>query len=413
MRRALRACFGFRVWAMALYGLLGFPLGLLGVGYLLVLVVAGPVVTPLARWFRPAAAARDRLLAGLEGLTRIHRALARGLLDQPVTAPAASRPGITNPDTWRAVLYLVLKLPVHYGAFWFCYLFWVPGSALVMFPLWWGAVPGWLAVGSYDPDPDPLWALGVNVGAWPGSLLMSVAGLLIVAAAPSASRIILVDGRLVRLLLGPTDAQRLRASRAAAVDDATARLRRIERDLHDGAQAQIAALAMRLGMAREELGTGDVAAALALIDAAHSGAKDALVELRNLARGIHPPILDDGLGAALETLTARSAVPVDLWYTLVHRPTAAIETIAYFSAAELLANVAKHSGATRAVVLVEPMGTGRLRLLVCDDGVGGARPDGGGLAGLAERAATVDGRVTVTSPPGGPTVVSVELPVSV
>jgi signal transduction histidine kinase len=238
-----------------------------------------------------------------------------------------------------------------------------------------------------------------------------MAGLVILFVAPSASRILLVDGRLVRLLLGPTDAQRLRASRAAAVDDSAIRLRRIERDLHDGAQAQLAALAMKLGMAKEELGAGEVDAAAALVDAAHAGAKDALAELRNLARGIHPPILEAGLVPALETLAARSAVPVGLWYTLDRRPSATVETIAYFSAAELLANVAKHSRADRAMVFVEPLGTDRLRLLVCDDGVGGVRPDRGGLAGLAERVATVDGRLTVTSPPGGPTVVTVELPV--
>jgi hypothetical protein len=128
---------------MALYGLLGFPLGVLGIGYLLLLLVAGPLLAPLARWSRPARAARDRLLAGVPGLAGTHRALVRGLLGTPVAAPLPSRQGITNPDTWRTVLYLLLKLPIHFAAFWFCYPFWVSGCALATFPMWWGAVPEW------------------------------------------------------------------------------------------------------------------------------------------------------------------------------------------------------------------------------------------------------------------------------
>src|SRR6516162_9762913 len=221
-----------------------------------------------------------------------------------------------------------------------------------------------------------------------------------------------------RLLVAPLPqrVRELEQSRARAVDDSAASLRRIERDLHDGAQAQMVAVAMKLGLAREKLGgTGGATAeadferALELVDAAHASAKQAITELRDLARGIHPPVLDHGLDTALATLAAGSSVPVDLVVDLPKRPSAAIETIAYFCAAELLANVAKHSGARRATLEVVHV-PGLLRLRVSDDGTGGARIEaGGGLAGLTERVRTVDGRLQVSSPLHGPTVVTVEL----
>jgi signal transduction histidine kinase len=209
----------------------------------------------------------------------------------------------------------------------------------------------------------------------------------------------------------------LEQSRAHLVDDSAARLRQIERDLHDGAQAQMVAVAMKLGLAREKLGgladgTGqaDLERVLELVVAAHRGAKEAITELRDLARGIHPPVLDQGLGAALATLAAHSDLPVELVIDLPERPSAAIETIAYFCAAELLTNVTKHSAARHATLEAAHM-PGLLRLRVSDDGCGGARIEArGGLAGLAERVGTVDGRLQVASPPGGPTVVTVELP---
>ena len=149
---------------------------------------------------------------------------------------------------------------------------------------------------------------------------------------------------------------------------------------------------------------------LELVAAAHRGAKEAITELRDLARGIHPPVLDHGLGAALSSLAARSVVPVELVIDLPERPSPAIETIAYFCAAELLANVTKHSGARHATLEAVHV-PGLLRVRVSDDGCGGARAEArGGLAGLAERVKTVDGKLQLSSPPGGPTVVIVELP---
>ncbi len=209
----------------------------------------------------------------------------------------------------------------------------------------------------------------------------------------------------------------LEQSRAHVVEDSAARLRRIERDLHDGAQAQMVAVAMKLGLAREKLGDviggttqPDLERVLELVDAAHSGAKQAIAELRDLARGIHPSVLDHGLGTAFGTLAARSDVPVELVVDLPERPSAAIETIAYFCAAELLSNVAKHSGARHATLEASQVGA-LLRVRVSDDGSGGARIEKrGGLAGLAERVRTVDGKLQVSSPPHGPTVVTIELP---
>jgi signal transduction histidine kinase len=147
-----------------------------------------------------------------------------------------------------------------------------------------------------------------------------------------------------------------------------------------------------------------------LVTAAHRSAKEAIAELRDLARGIHPPVLDQGLGIALTTLAASSHLPVEVGIDLPERSSAAIETIAYFCAAELLTNVTKHSGARHATLEAVHL-SGLLRVRVSDDGCGGARvEDRGGLAGLAERIKAVDGRLHLSSPPGGPSVVTVELP---
>ncbi len=214
-------------------------------------------------------------------------------------------------------------------------------------------------------------------------------------------------------------ARELQERRARVVDESAARLRRIERDLHDGAQVRLAALAMTLGEIKENLdaaadgatdGADDGARTRMLAAAAHRNAKETLAELRDLARGIHPPVLDRGLGAALGSLAETSTVPVGLEVGIAERPSAAIEAIAYFCAAELLANVTKHSGASRARVSVSEH-DGRILMTVADDGSGDARlAPGGGLAGLLERVQTVDGRLGIDSPTGGPTVITIELP---
>ena len=307
---------------------------------------------------------------------------------------------------WRARAYLVLKLPVSLLGL----LPWVGGLMLLTVSIWWA--PG-------QPPPGPPGLPNVIVP----TVLCTLAGAGALLAAPWLTNAVLaVDRSLMRALLGPDSlAERVRdleATRAHAVDDAAARLRSIERDLHDGAQAQLVGLAMKLGLAKEKLDGGaqarvnpaDLDRAAELVDAAHRSAIEAITELRVLARGSHPPVLDNGLSDALATLAARSAVPVDLVTDISDRPSAAIETIAYFCAAELLANVAKHSGARRATLEAVHV-PGLLRLRVADNGRGGATPEsGGGLRGLADRIRTVDGVMELSSPRGGPTVVTVELP---
>jgi signal transduction histidine kinase len=219
-----------------------------------------------------------------------------------------------------------------------------------------------------------------------------------------------------RIAASAERARELQESRARAVDEAAARLRRIERDLHDGAQVRLAALALALGEIKENVdaaqdddGAGQARTRM-LIGAAHRNAKETLAELRDLAKGIHPAVLDRGLDAALSALAETSATPVELAVSITERPSPAIETIAYFCAAELLANVAKHGRATRAAISVTEQ-DGELVMSVTDDGAGGARlVAGGGLAGLRERVQTVDGRLALASPAGGPTTVTVALP---
>jgi signal transduction histidine kinase len=197
-------------------------------------------------------------------------------------------------------------------------------------------------------------------------------------------------------------------TRAGAVDVQEQELRRIERDLHDGAQARLVALGMSLGMAEQKLAS-DPERARDLLVEAREGAREALEELRDLARGIHPPILADrGLGAAVAALAARSPLPVDV---SVHgeRPPPAVESAAYFVAAEALANAGKHAEASRMEVRVTRR-QGVLVVEVTDDGRGGADPSGSGLSGLRRRVEALDGRLEVMSPEGGPTTVRAELP---
>src|SRR5215467_11458975 len=293
------------------------------------------------------------------------------------------------------------------------------GLANLTYPFWWHLFR------NHPPNVrlSPVVAVtpfgSLRIATFPGTFAAFAAGAAMVLAAPWLARgVSSADRWLMRGLLGPGRlAQRvadLEHTRALAVDDSAAMLRRLERNLHDGAQIRLATLAMNLGMAKEKLGDDgevlDAAAVRELVDAAHRGAKDALSELRGLARGIHPPTLDNGLADALATLAAGSVIPVELDVDVPVRPRPAVETIAYFCAAELLANAAKHSSANK----IKIRATGRedvLLLCVSDDGTGGADPArGSGLSGLAQRVAVVDGRLDITSPPGGPTYVTVELP---
>ena len=218
------------------------------------------------------------------------------------------------------------------------------------------------------------------------------------------------------MLLGPSRAEELEhrvehltQTRAGAVDAADAERRRLERDLHDGTQQRLVSLAMNLGMARAQAVTADDAHQ-AIADA-HEEAKAALTELRNLIRGLHPAVLEDrGLDAALSGVVARMPIPVRLTVDLPRRPSPVVEAVAYFMVSEALANIAKHAQASQAEVFVH-RANDRLHVIVSDDGVGGADPAlGTGLAGLAKRASSVDGTFEIASPPGGPTLLTVDLP---
>jgi hypothetical protein len=311
-----------------------------------------------------------------------------------------------DPVAWKARGYFALKLPLVIGGFIGIGIAWVGG-------LFYLTYPAWLALGFS--------AASIHVGFGvrnPSALALMPLGVVLLYAGTWLNHYVTdVDRWLMRALLGPrTSEERVRAlqeSRARAVDDSAARLRTIERDLHDGTQAQLVALAMKLGLAVDKLqdaGPLDLPRLTELVGDAHRGVLEAIADLRTLARGIHPPVLDKGLTDALATLAERSAIPVELVTDIQNRPSDAIETIGYFSAAELLTNVAKHSGARHATLEAVHV-PGLLRIRVTDDGVGGARPvSGGGLRGLAERIRTVDGGLEIDSPPGGPTTVTVELP---
>jgi signal transduction histidine kinase len=439
-RPLLLAPFTRRARLEVLFCLAGIPLGLcvlvvpylgVGVAQLLALLTPGQELT----WV--SGVGSILALLGLvvaatrvgRGLGAVHRRLAAGLLDERVPPPP--RPpgrgvlgrlgaGLRDGPGWRAVAYQLLKLPVAVLASYAVFL-WAAGLVNLTYPFWWGLFrnqpPGVTLGPVLAASPFPGRALHITTFA--GTFAAFAVGAAMLLAAPWVTRaVVTADRRLLRELLGPGRlAQRVRdleQTRALAVDDAAARLRRVERDLHDGAQVHLATLAMHLGMAREQLGHDgdplDVARARELLDAAHRGAKDALGELRHLARGIHPPVLDGGLQDALATLAAGSAIPVELRCDLPERPAPAIETIAYFCAAELLANAAKHSHAKLVTTQVAGQ-EGLLVLTVGDDGAGGADPARGtGLSGLAQRVRTVDGRLEVSSPAGGPTRITIQLP---
>jgi signal transduction histidine kinase len=247
------------------------------------------------------------------------------------------------------------------------------------------------------------------------ALASAVPAMLSIVVPPVARRLAAADLRLARVLLGPGRAERLERrveslaqSRADVIAATDAERRRIERDLHDGAQQRLVSLAMNLGVARSAMADGPNRD---LVAATHAEAVAALTELREFVRGLHPAVLNDrGLDAAVSGVAARAPVPVRVTVDVEPRCSATIEAIAYFTVSEALTNVAKHAAASAAEVTLRRTG-GRLTITVADDGRGGARVDSaGGLSGLAQRAAAVDGTMSVQSPAGGPTTVTVELP---
>jgi signal transduction histidine kinase len=340
-----------------------------------------------------------RLAAGMGGLDRRRIRRMAGVRIEPPPSPGPGpelsfsqrqKAWSRSPVVWRLVAYQFARPPV---------------SAVLLF-----AVGGtWaLMISNFGQS-------GSSSGNRFGHLLLGLATLF---AWPLLARLgSSVDVSLARWLLGPSrsgqlsaEVQRLGEARTLAVESAESERRRIERDLHDGLQPKLVSLALELGLAKARF-ERDPDSARSLLNQAHEQAKTAIEDLRGLVRGIHPSVLDErGLDAAFSALVASCAVPVRVEVSLSKRLDQAVEAVAYFVVAEAITNVTKHSGASRASVMITEIG-GLLRVLVEDDGGGGASAEpGGGLAGLAARVAAIDGTFAVNSPTGGPTRIEATLP---
>jgi signal transduction histidine kinase len=318
---------------------------------------------------------------------------------------AKLRVAAQDPGTWKDFAWTGICGVLGFALSTATITLWASTAYLLSLPLWYWAPSPPMSLGFADVDtlPRALAAAGV------GLLLVPIAGLIV-------RGLTIAELAMMVPLLRPSREEELAervevltSTRAGAVDAQSAELQRIERDLHDGAQARLVALAMSLGMAEEKLDS-DPAQARELLAEARGEAKTALQELRDLARGIHPPILADrGLEAAITALAARSPLAVAIEADVDPRPPAAVEAAAYFVVAEALANATKHSGALRVLVCLARRDR-RLVVEVVDDGSGGANPAGSGLLGLARRVEALDGSLRLVSPPGGGTTLRAELP---
>jgi signal transduction histidine kinase len=414
LARAARPLVSARTWLAVIHLLSGTVTGAVAFTGVVIGVGAGIGLLPAFLIGIPILWATVWLCARFAAAERARFAL---LLDVRIAAPpvtptpaGVSAAGIWRrlrvPGGWRQLGYALLRFPLSLVQAVIVATGWSLAVAMIALPGYNAALPQ----GGVD--------LAGKVLRGPVVAVISViAGLLVLAASPwLTSGLAAVDSAVARRLLGQPGRADLTArigelerSRADVVDAAAVERSRIERDLHDGAQQRLVALAMELGRAKAKL-ADDPKAAEELIGEAHLQAKQALAELRNLVRGVHPPVLTDrGLDAALSGVAALCPVPVTLQVDLPARPSATVESIAYFVVAEALTNVAKHAAATRVEVSIDQVGD-MLRIAITDDGIGGADPVGQGLAGLAGRLAGVDGRLTVTSPAGGPTRIEAEVP---
>ncbi|MCD9880016.1 sensor histidine kinase [Streptomyces guryensis] len=342
-------------------------------------------------------------------LTRAQHARFRTRLGVDIPSPhGGRRPRLSewlrSPVGRRQLLYHWLYGPLLSLGALLVLLTWAVAIAAAFTYVWIWAVP-------------PEWRLQ-HLGSSTWAAYLTVAGIAVLdLAAWLSGALTRLDTRVATVLLGPSRAEQLARrvevlteSRAGLVDVVDAERRRIERDLHDGAQQRLVSLAVNLGIAKATL--GDLPEdARRVIDEAHREAKEAIEELSSLVRGLHPAVLEDrGLDAALSGLAARVPVPVRVTVDLTARLSPTIESVAYFVVSEALTNVVKHAEASEGEVTVERAGTSLL-VVIRDDGVGGAEPGRGtGLSGLAKRVASVDGTLAVDSPAGGPTVITVELP---
>ncbi|WP_344500259.1 sensor histidine kinase [Dactylosporangium maewongense] len=357
-------------------------------------------------------------------LASVERRRAGWVLGAPIAAPYVPVAGAwrsrvagvaAQPATWRDLAWLVVLFPLGLACGVAGLVVAIVDLGSIVAPLWaWGV-----------PNPHAPWPMKPLMTTVPGRFGLTVVGLALLPVAAWFVRTLATGlARLASALLAPGEHRRLveRAARLAetrrrVVDAQAAELRRIERDLHDGAQARIVAAGMTLALAARKLRTdGDAAPDVAL---ARRQLDDALAELRRLVRGIHPPILTDrGLHAALAALAGDSPFPVTLGGSLGgssggslgdERYPAAVESAAYFVVAEGLTNAAKHASASTGAVDIRRTGD-TVHVTVTDDGRGGADPTGTGLDGLRRRVEALDGTLTLSSPPGGPTVLHAELP---
>ena len=340
----------------------------------------------------------------------------RALVGKDLPRPAIPGPGrnwksavrrLTGRDLWRQVCYHAVAGPLLAVLDLAVLAVWAAALVAASLYVWIWALP-------------PQWRV-TDVGYTTQAAYITAGGLALLFLGPRLTgALVRLETRAAEVLLGPSRTEKLARrvadlaeSRAGVLDAADAERRRIERDLHDGAQQRLVSLAVNLGLARATL--GDLPEdARKVIDEAHREAKEAIAELNNLVRGLHPAVLEDrGLDAALSGVAARLPIPVRVAVDLPQRPSPTIEAIAYFMVSEALTNVVKHAQATRADVTVERIGE-TLLVVVADDGAGGAdlaaAGGGTGLAGLAKRVASVDGTFSCRSPAGGPTVITVELP---
>ena len=318
------------------------------------------------------------------------------------------RSRLINRTTLRLCGYQIVRGPVAVALAAMTLATWSIALALIALPIYIGPT---VRGGSN-------WWFGAGVPPNGPVVGLCLGGVLLLFAAPWVTRgLALVELALAESMLGTssrdelsTEVTRLSQSRARVVDATDAERRRIERDLHDGVQPRLVSRPMTRGMAQSKF-EADPAEANRLLGQAHDSAKEALADLRSLARGIHPAVLEDrGLDAALSALVAGSPVPVSVAVDLPRRPSRTNEAVAYFFVAEAVTNVAKHASASQSTVIIDQSDT-VMRVVVTDNGAGGAvTTPGGGLAGLADRLAAVDGSLVISSPPGGPTRLEAVIP---
>jgi signal transduction histidine kinase len=375
-----------RAWLATAHVMTGPPVGFVLAVLTLVLAVMPPA-----------------LRRGMPWLTRVQRSRFEAFLGARIP-PVPAATSLRTSSLWRQIGYHLLSPLVG-----------VVGA--VMVAAVWGA--GLVGVSAFLPpliQPPPL-VFPIDLRNPVVLAVYIVLGVLLLFLAPILARAMaMLDLSIARTLLGPSHQElgqrieTLTESRAGVIDAADAERRRIERDLHDGAQQRLVSLAMNLGLARATL-TDLPDPAREAIERAHEESKQALKELRDLVRGLHPAVLNDqGLDAALSGVAARAPVPVRLRVDIERRTTPTIEAVAFFIVSEALTNIAKHAAATKAEVTVRRAGD-RLHVLVHDDGCGGATLDGGtGLRGLGQRIDSVDGTLRLRSPLGGPTTIEVDLP---